>query len=162
MPKLKPFFKRQGNVYFLQKNPPEVSEPSPEVKAQIFQWEQTGAKTLTLDEKGRVHTANVDPIDLYVTADGPRAASWLVWHHRSRLHRSGYVDFNIPANRETPIWFRVAFLFLQRRSKTISVVMTPASKSADGKRHYRMTWVKWNTFSPKARALSLIAPSAND
>lgn len=162
MTKLKPFFKRQGNVYFLQRNPPEVTEPTPEVKAQIYQWEQTGAKTLTLDEKGRVHSAEVDPLDLYVTADGPRAASWLVWHHRPNFHRAGYVDFKIPADRDTPMWFRIAFLFIQRRSKTISVVMTPSSKSADGMRHYTLRWERWSHYNKQQRALQIIAPYAND
>lgn len=154
--KPRPYVQR-GNVYLLKPTPPKIDAPTPEVRAQIDALEKNGVKTLRLDREGRVHEANVEPIDLYVAAEGARAASWLVFHHRHRFHRSGYVDFCIPVEKETPIWFRVAFEFIRRKSNSFYAHLG----IAQGFRHYTVRWEKWNTLSPRARAASLLRPPAN-
>ena len=155
--KPRPYVQR-GNVYLFNPKSPRVEEPSPEVKAQITELEKQGVQTLKLDKEGRVHQVDVDPIDLYVASQGAQAASWLIFHHRARFHRSGYVDFIIPADKDTPMWFRVAFLYVQRKSKTFFATLA----RRDGIRHYTIKWGAWNTFSPKARARALIRPPANE
>lgn len=153
----KPYAQKQGNVYLLQKRPPTIREPNESVKAQILEFEKRDVKTLTLDREGRVHQVDVDPIDLYVASEGARAASWLVFQHRARFHRAGYVDFQIPTDKETPMWFRVAFVYIQRRSRSFFAYM----ERRENLRHYVVRWEKWNTYKPKALALALLRPPAN-
>lgn len=166
----KPYTHRHGNVYLLRPTPPKVEEPTPEVKAQIFELEKDGAKTLRLDDEGRVHRANVDPIDLYVAAEGARAASWLIFSQRARFHRSGYVDFRIATDKETPMWFRVAFEYLRRlegliekgivKKRAVNFFVHMSSKY--GTRHYVIRWERHGHFTPRARASVVLAPPSND
>src|SRR4051794_39953338 len=121
----KPYVHRQGNVYHLNaKQPPRIEEPSLDVKAQIYEMEKDGAKSFQLDKEGRVHRADVEPIDLYVAAEGVKAASWLIWAHRKQFHQAGQVHYYIKSDVQTPIWFRVAFEYLRRRSKNFFVYLT--------------------------------------
>jgi hypothetical protein len=155
--KPRPYSQKKGNVYFLEKRPPEIEEPSDDVKAQIKKLEVDGTKTFTLDREGRVHSSDVDPLDLYVRVDGAKAASWLIWQHRARFHRTGWVDFNIKIDplRPTPTWFRVAFEYTRRHSKNFFVYL----EVRDNVRHYVFRWEKWGMYDPMKKALSMIAPT---
>jgi hypothetical protein len=97
-----------------------------------------------------------------VFKDGCRTAAWLIGRGKvegQRVRRilvaKGEVDFTIPANAETPPWFRVGMEYLKRR-KGWSVVAfrrrsandPPPAKSKPGPilappayaRVYRVTW----------------------
>jgi hypothetical protein len=163
------YTQRRGNVFQLRPTPPRVAEPSEEVKAQILEFTKHGSKAFRLDAEGNVQPIDVTaPISLYVAADGPRAARWLIRTHRAGFHRSGYVDFLIPVGTPVPRWFQVAFMYLENNKQLRSkpIVKRPNFEAEmvvrHGVCHYKVMWSKWNKFSIKARARSLIAPPANE
>lgn len=80
--------------------------------------------------------------------DGHRAAGWLIGkrRHRQTLHRSGFLEFTMPAKQTTPHWFQVGIEFLKRRSRGWSVVVTAHL----GQRTYRVQWLAWKRWWPRS------------
>jgi hypothetical protein len=82
----------------------------------------------------------------WVDNHGARAAGWLVFAHRDRLHRHGAVDFQIPRDAPLPAWMRIALEKL-RQSPRWEVV--PLVSRALDTRTWRVRWLQHGSFRRK-------------
>lgn len=85
----------------------------------------------------------------WVDSYGARAAGWLAWKHRERLHAVGEMRFHILATATTPPWFRVAVEMFKRRAARWHVTELEDSTLARViRRVYVVRWLGWRGARP--------------
>jgi hypothetical protein len=77
-----------------------------------------------------------------IKLEGPRAAAWLVWIARAKLHRAGAVDYHFRPGEKEPRYFLFAIAALKLRPRTWLVELRPV---VDGGKDYRVTWRTFHT-----------------
>jgi hypothetical protein len=81
-----------------------------------------------------------------VLAQGPRAAAWLLFTQRAKLHRAGAVDFHFKPGDLQPRYFTFAVALLKMRPRRWRV---ERRDDPDGGQTYRVTWLGWHTCGPE-------------
>ena len=89
-----------------------------------------------------------------VKLQGPRAASWLIWIARAKLHRAGAVDYHFRPGEKEPRYFLFAVAALRQRPRTWRVETRAAE---DGGKDYRVTWLAFHTCGSRWAAEAAIA-----
>jgi hypothetical protein len=81
-----------------------------------------------------------------VLQQGPRAAAWLLYTQRAKLHRAGAVDFHFKPGDLQPRYFSYAIALLRMRPRRWRVEQRD---DEDGGKTYRVTWLGWHTCGPR-------------
>lgn len=94
---------------------------------------------------------------LYEDRFGVQGAAWLIFKHRRKLHRRGYVDISVPNTHqgksyEIPMWFSCAMGFLRRRQGWAVDVL----RQGDGKM-FRIRWFAWGARAKCGKVPPMIA-----
>ena len=77
--------------------------------------------------------------EFMVRADGPKAAAWVVKHHKRYLHLHGAVEFKILRGQRTPPWFTVAIEYLEMSKKHWAVHYEERGPN----RVWTLAWLGW-------------------